>query len=68
MGRRVHLDDLVGASEIAARLGVASPQVIHVWRRRHADFPAPVATISQTLIWLWPDVEGWARSTGRLRQ
>ena len=66
MGRRVDVDQLVGATELADRLGVAGPQVIHVWRARHDDFPAPVAVIGQTLIWHWPDVEAWARSTGRL--
>ena len=67
MGRRVDLDDLVGAAEIAARLGVARTQVVHVWRKRHADFPEPVTVLSQTLVWLWPEVEAWAKRTGRLR-
>ena len=66
MGRRVDADQLVGTTEIAARLGAASPQVVHVWRKRHADFPEPIAVVARTLIWNWPDVERWARSTGRL--
>lgn len=66
MGRKIDVDELVGAGDIAARLGVASPQVVHMWRQRHKDFPPPVATIAQTLIWAWPDIEAWARATGRL--
>jgi len=58
---------LVGATEIAERLGVARPQVIHTWRTRHADFPEPVLALSQGLIWYWPDVEKWARRTGRIK-
>ena len=66
MGRRLDVDRLVGATEIAERLGVARPQVIHEWRRRHADFPQPVAHLRTALVWYWPDVERWARRTGRL--
>lgn len=66
MGRRVDIDELVGAAEIAARIGVKRLQVVHDWRRRHAEFPRPVATVSRTLIWYWPDVRHWAVQTGRL--
>jgi transposase-like protein len=67
MGRKVDVDDLVGAAEIADRLDVAHRETIHVWRRRYPDFPQPVAELRQALIWSWPDVERWARSTGRLK-
>ncbi|MDF1597044.1 MAG: hypothetical protein P1T08_13270 [Acidimicrobiia bacterium] len=66
MGRRVDSELLVGASEIAERLGVARAQVVHTWRRRHADFPLPVAQLQSALIWYWPDIEKWAKITGRL--
>ena len=62
------VSQLVGTTEIATRLGVKRPQVVHDWRRRHADFPAPIATVTgNVLVWNWPDVEAWARRTGRLR-
>jgi predicted DNA-binding transcriptional regulator AlpA len=64
--RRIDVDQLVGAAEIAQRLGVKRPQVVHDWRRRHPDFPAPVAELHAALVWAWPDVERWARKTGRL--
>jgi predicted DNA-binding transcriptional regulator AlpA len=67
VGRKVDVDDLVGAQEIASRLGVKRPQVVHDWRRRHDDFPKPVAQLQSALIWSWPDVERWARKTGRHR-
>ena len=66
VGRKVDLDDLVGTVEIAERLGVKRPGVIHDWRRRYEDFPQPVTTLSNVLVWLWPDVAAWARRTGRL--
>lgn len=66
MGRRIDVDNLVGAAEITERLGAARPQVIHEWRRRYDDFPEPVAQLRQALVWNWPDVERWAKATGRL--
>jgi predicted DNA-binding transcriptional regulator AlpA len=60
------VDQLVGASEIAKRTGMKRPQVVHVWRNRYADFPAPVASLDMGLVWYWPEVERWARKTGRL--
>ena len=60
------MTQLVGAAEIAERLGNKDPRVIHSWRRRYADFPAPVARLRQGLVWSWPDVRKWARRTGRL--
>lgn len=65
MGRKVDVDLLVGATEIAERLGVARPQVVHDWRRRHADFPQPLTVVSRVGLWYWPEVERWARATGR---
>jgi len=67
MARRVEVDNLVGAAEIARRVGVSRPNVVHDWRRRYADFPKPVAHLRQALVWNWPDVERWARRTGRIR-
>lgn len=60
------MDKLVGAKEIASRMGVARPQVVYEWRRRHDDFPEPVITLSIGNVWSWPEVERWARKTGRL--
>lgn len=66
MGRRVDDSDLlVGATEIADRLDVAR-QMVHIWRQRHPDFPEPVATLAMGLVWYWPEVERWAKATGRL--
>jgi len=66
VGRKVDVDDLVGAAEIADRLDIAHRETIHVWRRRYPDFPAPIAELRGVLIWSWPDLERWAKATGRL--
>lgn len=66
MGRKVDVDELVSAGEIAKRLHLRGRQAVHDWRRRHPDFPAPVAKLDIGLVFAWPDVEKWARRTGRL--
>jgi hypothetical protein len=65
--RSVLVTDLVGAAEIANRLGMKSPSVIHDWRTRHPEFPEPVAKLRAAHVWAWPDVEAWALATGRLK-
>jgi chromosome partitioning protein len=60
------VDQLVGAAEIAQRLGVGKSTVVHDWRYRYSDFPAPVAQLKAALVWDWRDIEAWARKTGRL--
>jgi hypothetical protein len=59
------VDELVGAAEIAKKLGAGKSTVVHDWRRRHDDFPEPVAELQAGLVWAWPDVEKWARATLR---
>jgi predicted DNA-binding transcriptional regulator AlpA len=66
MGRKVDVNDLVGAAEIADRLGLAHVQTVHTLRRRHLDFPEPVAHLKRALVWSWSDVSAWAHATGRL--
>jgi hypothetical protein len=59
--------DLVGAAEIADRLGLQHVTSVHAWRRRYDDFPEPTIELKMGLIWRWSEVEAWARRTGRLR-
>ena len=56
----------VGAAEIAVRLGV-KPQTVHTWRHRKL-LPPPRWTVSGQPAWDWPEIESWARRTGRLRE
>ena len=58
--------DLVGAAEIAERLGVKYRETVHSWRRRDPSFPKPVAQLQAGLVWDWKDVRKWAVKTGRL--
>lgn len=58
--------NIVGAQEIADRIGVAQRQTVINWARRYADFPQPIAKLTNAWVWDWDEVESWARSTGRL--
>lgn len=60
------MEQLVGVTEIAAKLGLKSPQLVRDWRNRYADFPQPVARLAMGLVWYWPEVERWAKARGRL--
>lgn len=53
--------DLVSVAELAARAG-RSTNTIQSWRRRHADFPLPVAQLAAGPIWSWPSVNRWVSS------
>jgi len=58
--------NLVGAHEIAERLGFRRVQIVYGWvHTEGAGFPSPVRRIGAgrgVSIWFWPDVEEWARA------
>jgi hypothetical protein len=66
--RTVRVGDLVGAAEIALRLGLKHPQSVSLLKRRHDDFPEPVMQLAKAFVWNWPDIAEWAKATGRLRE
>lgn len=60
-GAEASATDLVSVAEVAARSG-RSVHTIQSWRRRHRDFPAPVASLATGPVWTWPIVERWIRT------
>ena len=68
MDEKVSPSDLVGAHEIAERIGLAFPNIVHSWKRRLKDFPKPIALLSMGHIWNWKEVEDWAITTKRLKK
>jgi hypothetical protein len=36
------------------------------WRSRAVQFPSPRWTVGGRPAWNWPDIEKWAKKTGRL--
>jgi predicted nucleic acid-binding protein/predicted DNA-binding transcriptional regulator AlpA len=59
-------DELVSVAEVAARAG-RSRNTIQSWRRRHSDFPQPVAQLATGPVWLWPAVGQWIQARSRAR-
>lgn len=69
MGRKVAVEDLVGAGELAELFGLAHVQSLHTLRRRHPSFPAPVTTMKGgAMVWVLPEVKAWAIANGRLEK
>jgi predicted DNA-binding transcriptional regulator AlpA len=65
--RPVEPKDIVGAREIAKRLGRAHSTIVHSWHRRLKDFPKPITVISAGKLWDWKEIEAWAKKTKRLK-
>jgi predicted DNA-binding transcriptional regulator AlpA len=65
VARKVDVDQLVDAAEIADRLGVSGRQVVQNWMHRYDDFPEPVVRRTRAVLWYWPDVKKWIHQTGR---
>jgi predicted DNA-binding transcriptional regulator AlpA len=62
VNNEIRASDLVGAHEIAERLGLSFPNVVHTWRRRHKDFPKPVRELQAGLIWDWNEIQAWVNN------
>jgi predicted DNA-binding transcriptional regulator AlpA len=60
--------DLVSSWDVGQRLGI-DPTLVVQWSKREADFPRPVAQVgkgARIRLWLWPEVERWAKLWGVL--
>lgn len=63
--RWVESSDLIGMNDIARRSGVG-PSAVCNWSTRHEGFPEAVAIVGGRPVFLWSEVEGWLKETGRL--
>lgn len=63
VGRRVDLDDLLDAAQVATLLGLSSAGAISVYQSRYADFPEPAVSrqSGRCRLWLRGEIEAWAR-------
>ena len=67
MPRLVNPQNIVGAHEIAKRLGRAHSTIVHSWHRRLKNFPQPIVVLSAGKFWDWEEVKEWAKKTKRLK-
>lgn len=65
VARHVDPDLLIDPAQVAGIIGLSNPRGVSVYRRRYADFPAPVVERAQCVLWMRPEVEAWAREHGR---
>jgi len=64
MGRKVDVDDLADAHEVAEMLGLKHPNTVHQYQRRYAEMPRPVYKpgARRAQLWLKSEIEAWRRS------
>jgi predicted DNA-binding transcriptional regulator AlpA len=62
--RRVYLDELIDAVEVARILGLAQRNSVSRYQRLYPDMPRPVVDLgpSRPALWLRPEVERWHAS------
>ena len=67
VGRRVDLDDLVDAAEVASMLGLARANSVYVYQARYVDMPRPVLDRGprQAKLWLRSEINAWSKDRGR---
>ncbi len=56
--------ELVGAAEVASRLGFQRSRQVLDLRLHRFGFPRPVARTGRSLVWSWPQVADWAETEG----
>ena len=61
MSPKVNTEDLVGAVEVAALLGLSHYNSVTTYLNRYDDFPTPVVDLSRSRVRLWlrQDILDW---------
>lgn len=72
MPRRVLVDDLIDAHDVAFILGLSHRNTVSKYQSRYPDMPRPVVNLGpgRPMLWLRPEIERWQAQTvaqGRTR-
>jgi hypothetical protein len=61
MPRRVVLEDLIDAHDVARILGLSQRNTVSQYQRRYPDMPRPVLDLGpgRPSLWLRPQIERW---------
>jgi predicted DNA-binding transcriptional regulator AlpA len=61
MPRRVVLEDLIDAHEVARILGLSHRNTVSLYMRRYPEMPRPVLDLGRgrPSLWLRPEIERW---------
>jgi glutathione-regulated potassium-efflux system ancillary protein KefG len=62
VARRVSVDELIDARDVAQILGLAHRNTVSEYQARYEDMPRPVVNLGRgrPMLWLRPEVERWA--------
>lgn len=66
MGKKVDVDELIDAADVAAILGLANPTSVYVYLARYELMPRPVVDRgkNRAKLWLRSEVQEWADDRG----
>jgi predicted DNA-binding transcriptional regulator AlpA len=69
MGRKVDIEDLLDAGQVAELLGLSHRNAITLYQRRYEDMPRPIVirNSGRTCLWLRGEIAAWAKQTGRTK-
>jgi glutathione-regulated potassium-efflux system ancillary protein KefG len=61
MGRKVDVDDLIDAQDVARILGLSHRNTVSEYQGRYEDMPRPVIKLGRgrPMLWLRPEIERW---------
>lgn len=64
MGRKVDVDDLADAHDVAAILGLKYANTVHQYQGRYPDMPRPIYAPGErrARLWLRSEIEYWNRA------
>jgi glutathione-regulated potassium-efflux system ancillary protein KefG len=65
MNPRINSEDLIDSLEVAEILGLAHRESVTTYLRRYPDMPVVDLGKGRVRLWLRPEIEAWARRTGR---
>ncbi len=67
VARRVDIDDLIDATEVAEILGLSHRNTVSLYQKRYPDMPRPVIDFGggRCKLWLRSEISHWAKSSGR---
>lgn len=61
MGKKVDIDDLIDAKEVAELLGLSSPRAVAVYAKRGLPLPVIDRGPNTAKLWLRKDIELWTQ-------
>ncbi len=67
MGRKIDVDDLVDAHEVARVLNLSHRHTVSLYQKRYPDMPRPIVDLGagRCKMWLRAEILNWAKHTGR---